>query len=219
MVRCISFCTSLDVAGLDRIINLMRLIERWDVLCITTSALLHAVLGMQHALLAVVFICGIDALDRDLVINEVTAALYLLQHTCGTVQLPTVPGYFAALLTIALSLWSRSSTYLRLGHVERRGCLLLSYFSSVLIYYPWHDGSLASVVRLAMFVLSTRYGIVKGSIDPWDISVQYMWIFVVPVYVCGLLPITAAVQWYGVSAKYRRSATVWTTNGVCEEAV
>jgi len=214
-----SLSTSLDVAGLDRIINLMMLVERWDVLCITTSALLHAVLGMQHALLAVVFICGIDALDRDLAINEVTAALYLLQRTCGTVQLPTVPGYFAALLTCGLSLWSRSSTYLRLGHVQRRGCLLLSYFSSVLIYYPWYDGSLASVVRLTMFVISTRYGIVKGSIDPWDISVQYMWIFVVPVYVCGLLPITAAMQWHGVGAKCRRSATVWTVSGVCEDLV
>ena len=122
------------------------------------------------------------SLDRDMDMHEMVQALYMLRYTCNTVVLAGNTGYLMCVLVVGISMWARSARYQRYGHIVRRATVASAIFLAVLVRYEWNADPMFSVVRLAVFVVTTRVSVTTYSMDSWDAALQAIWLFVVPAY-------------------------------------
>lgn len=196
-------------------------LELWDVLSVTTHALLHLVIGQSHAWPIVAVMCAVCALDRDLEIHEIVAALYILRFSCNTVVLDGIVAYVPCLITAGVSAYAHLEAYLALGHVYRRAALFVTVVLAVMTRYTWNTTPEMSIGRLVVYTMLTRRARAILKQDSWDSSVQCVAVLCVPFYLL-VVPVvwpvaTALMDWYsnsGRSPEYRR---VRMREGIIEE--
>ena len=191
----------------------------WDVLSVTAHALLHIYVGPQHAWLVLAILCAVCALDRDLDMHEIVAAVYMLRYACRTIEVEGVVAYLTCSVILVVSCWAHSEGFLTLHHISRRGAVYTVVVLAVMIRYPWNADPYMSVARLLFYTVITRRSVTYLLQDTWDSSAQCMWIFAAPVYVlcAGVAwPIVhAAYSWHTQSAPGKHKVrTVWSSSGV-----
>jgi hypothetical protein len=155
-------------------------VEHWDVLAVVVNALLHFSIGVEYAYPVVFLTASVVSLDRDLEIHEFTGAVYMLRHACGAVHIDSVSSYVIGAFIGGMALWSRTSSYLAHHHVLRRGCVLMSTAAGMLVLHGGQDHAAVSVLRMALYVATTRYDINVAGADPWDACAHSQWLLVVP---------------------------------------
>lgn len=158
------------------------IIELWDVLCIFGFSLMQSLVGLQYAWPVTAVAAGIASVDRDLTINEVASAAYMLRQACGAARVATGPTIIITLYAGAISCCAHAKKYLSLHHTIRRASVLCALATSTLLLHGYADPAWLSVLRLLVFVAVTRYDIAVSNIDPWDTTAQNVWLLIVPWY-------------------------------------
>lgn len=194
----------------------------WDVLSIVSHTLLHVYVGPEHAWPVLAVVCGVCAVDRDLEMHEMVAAVYMLRFACRTAALEGSAAYLSCSLVIFVSLWAHTEAYLTMHYVFRRGVLYTAIVLAVMVRYPWNEDPLASVARLMAYTMLARRSVTGLSQDSWDVATQCIALFTAPLYALYALviwPVAAAVHdWYGrPNASHRRRRTVWSANGIADD--
>ena len=188
---------SLDVAGRERTTIIFDMtVTLWDVLSVVTYAMLRFYIGPEHAWPVVTVLCAVCYADRDIDINELLSAAYMLRFACHTELIERAPAYFACLVAGSVCLAAHTRAYASLGHVYRRSCLFGVALLSIMVRYPWNTYATTSVFRLIVFTVATRYLVTAKDKDPWDSSLQCMWVLALPMqaYVILLYPVGVYVN-------------------------
>ena len=169
-------------------------IELWDVLCIFSYSLLQSVVGVKHAWPITAVAAGVSSIDRDMLINEVAAAAFMLRQACGAARVETGPTVLITLYAGALACVAHMQAYLKLHYTYRRAAVLNALATSTLLLHGESDPAWLSVVRLVMFVSVTRYDHAVLNLDAWDTTAQKVWLLIVPWY--ALLLFVVYPFWY-----------------------
>ena len=200
-------------------LSCMMMFVLWDVLSVTAHTLLHLYIGPEHAWLLLAVLCGVCALDRDLEMHEIVAAIYMLRFACQTVEANGIGAYLSCILVLCVSCWAHTEAFLTLHHMYRRGATYAVIILAVMIRYPWNFDPYVSIGRLVVYTVITRRYVTYLSQDTWDSSAQSIWIFSAPLYVlyAGILwPfLVAAYNWHAQSAPGKHKVrTVWSSTGI-----
>lgn len=211
----------LDETGMPLSCKVM--FELWDVLSILCHALLHIYIGPDHAWPILAVVCGVSALDRDLDIHEIVAAIYVLRFSCHTIILDTYIAYIPCLLVAAISAYAHLEAYMVLQHTLRRGTLFATVIPAVMIRYTWNSSPAVSILRLVLYTLLTRRARTLLKQDSWDVAVQCMAVLCVPLYLLAIpiaWPCLVTVsQWYNSpdGRQYPSQRRVRMNEGILEE--
>lgn len=155
-------------------------IELWDVLCVFSFSLLQSLVGLRHAWPVTAVAAGLASIDRDMLINEVAAAAYMLRQACGAARVTSGPTVLITLYAGALAVLAHTSQYLSLHHTYRRASVLSALATSTLLLHGSADPPWLSVLRLLVFVVLTRYDVAVLMQDAWDSTAQKVWLLIVP---------------------------------------
>jgi len=159
----------------------MRLLL-WDVLSVSTYALLRFYIGPEHAWPIVAVLCGICALNRDLDIHELVSVVYILRYACRTDSIDGAAALCAWIVVGIVSACAHTERYTTMDHVFRRACLFCTAILSIMVRYPWNTDASMSVCRLLIYTLYTRHTVGVLKHDTWDAAVQCVWFLAVPYY-------------------------------------
>ena len=171
-------------------------IELWDVLCVFSFSLLQSLVGLQHAWPVTATAAGLSSIDRDMIINEVASAAYMLRQACGAARVTSGPTVLITLYAGALAVLAHTAQYLSLHHTYRRASVLCALATSTLLLHGSADPPWLSVVRLLAFVVLTRYDVAVLYMDPWDSTAQKIWMLIVPWHAMFLFVLYPAVYLY-----------------------
>ena len=196
-------------------------LELWDVLSVTTHALLHLAIGQSHAWPIVAVLCAVCALDRDLEIHEIVAVIYMLRFSCNTVVLDGIIAYVPCLITAAVSAYAHLEAYLSLHHKYRRAALFVTAVMAVMTRYTWNTTPEVSIGRLVVYTLLTRRARAILQQDSWDSAVQCIAVLCVPLYLL-IVPVawpavTALMDWYSNNGNFSGYRRVRMREGIIEE--
>jgi len=184
-----------DVSGRDRIpIKFEMSPVLWDVFSITFHALLHLYIGPVNAWPAVALLCAVCAVDRDLDIHEMVAAVYILRFACSTTRVDGATAYVVCALVTIGSLSAHMPAYATLPHTYRRPVLFALVICAVMLRYPWNTDPIISVLRLIMYTAVTRYSVSVQKQDSWDAAARSIWMLSLPFYLCALMLIPIGKQ-------------------------
>jgi hypothetical protein len=157
-------------------------IELWDVLGVFSYSLLQYLIGLQHAWPVTAVAAGLSSVDRDMLINEIASAAYMLRQACGAARVTTGPTVIITMYAGFLAFIAHTDKYLSLHHMYRRASVLSALATSTLLLHGSADPPWLSVLRLLTFVATTRYDITILRVDPWDSTAQKVWLLIVPWY-------------------------------------
>ena len=191
-------------------------IELWDVLIVAIWTSVQLTREFYYTWSITVAACCVCLNDRDLDVHEIFAAMYILRSVCGAIRSPAAA---MSIPVIALACAARSDEYLKAGVLTRRRCVLACVFLCLTMLHNSADPSYAAIVRLVMYVATTRYACTQR-VDTYDAVAQCAWMLCVPYYALPL----AVVQLNTIldlcpTSRRRRKDGVWTANGVSETLV
>ena len=176
-------------------------IELWDVLCIFSYSLLQTVIGLHHAWPITAVAAGVSSIDRDMLINEVAAAAFMLRQACGAARVSTGPTVLITFYAGALACAAHFKPYLTLHYTYRRAAVLNALATSTLLLHGHADPAWLSVVRLVLFVSVTRYDQAVLNLDAWDTTAQKVWLLIVPWYALILFSVYPFVYYKNYQKK------------------
>lgn len=157
-------------------------VPAWDVAALLTYAMLRMYSGLDHAWEIVTALSFACSLDRDMSIHELIQGFYMVRYSCHTVQLGGSVGYIMCVLVAGVSMCAQTDRYQQQGHIIRRATVGTATLLAVLVRYDWNSNPAFSVVRLAVFIVTTRISVSDYDMDSWDAALQAIWLLVVPAY-------------------------------------